>query len=160
MREIMFRGKRLDGKGWAYGFYTKSPSGKTYITETTEIGGAHPILVDPETVGESTGFFDADNNMVYEGDIIDFGKQHKNGLYVWWNDEAFQWQAKAINAPYIKTFDIHSIRGEWTNIDFGWIASEIAVTGCITTRIIGNIYDNKDLFKTKKQEQPLSWEEF
>lgn len=69
MREILFRGKRTHSRQWAFGFYTQSPSGNFYITETS-CGVASPKTVEPETVGQFVGLTDKNGKNIFEGDIV------------------------------------------------------------------------------------------
>lgn len=67
MRPIKFRGKRLNyQKGaWVFGNLCECPSG-------IFIGSLNPgsVEVDPDTVGQLTGFNDYHGNSIYEGDIL------------------------------------------------------------------------------------------
>lgn len=66
MREILFRGKRLDNGEWVYGDLSQHKTGKVFIKCGSAVRSCE---VDPQTVGEYAGVFDKDRNQVFEGDI-------------------------------------------------------------------------------------------
>ena len=144
-REILFRGKTISDDRWVYGDYCQSDFGEVTIhINAGRQSGLHRV-VDPSTVGQYTGLRDAENKRIFDGDILLCENKH---LVVWWNGEAFQWQAKE-KQEVTCTFDGKKQAVVWDNIDLGWIAAEVPISGKMTTKVIGNIYDNPELLEVK-----------
>lgn len=84
MREILFRGKRLDNGKWVEGaFCPKScddPFGpmvdKPSIIKLGEPCDGFWYDVDPATVGQYTGLTDMQDVKIFEGDIVQFGGEY------------------------------------------------------------------------------------
>ena len=67
MREILFRGKRIDNGEWVYGFYSKHSTGKTFIRVTGKpCTGSYEV--DPSTVGQYTGLTDKNDKIISVSD--------------------------------------------------------------------------------------------
>ena len=130
-REILFRGKTLDGGEWVYGDFCQSD-----ITEATihinsgRRSGLHRVI-DLETVGQYTGLTDRDGKRVFEGDILAFWSDyHKKEIvdgvvrYGEFNcsccDGVYGW--------YVEGGDIRELGGKHTRL-----------------YVVGNIYDNPEL---------------
>lgn len=137
MREILFRGKRLDNSEWAYGFLVEAlncvtDKNETFIIEQdatyfTYGEFACAVEVKPETVGQFTGLCDKNGNKIFEDDIVEFtdkytGRKGKAKIVF----EAFKWKYSGCyygGNPIV-----------WLCIDDTSIKFEV----------IGNIHDNPE----------------
>lgn len=102
MREILFRGRRLDNGEWIEGAFCgkdcDSPFGelvdKPSIIKYTDPFSGFWFPVDPETVGQFTGVTDRNGKKIFEGDLVVrfdiFGYEDDAGR-VNWSDLFCSW---------------------------------------------------------------------
>ena len=115
MKEILFRGKRVDNGEWTEGYFFKSWYKVFLLWGMT---GDCPNMeeVVPETVGQFTGLCDKNGKKIFEGDIVE-SPNGTQGFIEWQNAEC----AFLVN-----------IGDDWQTMD-----------DC-PYEVVGNIYDNAE----------------
>ena len=131
MREILFRGKRVDTKEWVYGYYFMGFTGIPYILvlhdhilEMTEF-----YEVIPETLGQFTGLTDKNGKKIFEGDIL---KRTVSGIF---------FANQQDRELYFEVPMISELYGDRTYREDA--RTSVGVYGLC--EVAGNIYDNQEL---------------
>jgi uncharacterized phage protein (TIGR01671 family) len=121
MREIKFRGKRIDNGKWSYGcYYWNDCDNKPYIMvdwhECHEVGF--------NTVSQYTGLHDSKGKEIYDGDVVCASNGVLQGVVIY---QAPEFIIK--RKPHHKTWSQFILSSEENQFQ----------------TVIGNIYDNKEL---------------
>lgn len=140
MREILFRGKRVDKNEWIEGMPCSDFRGSIDAIQGFN-GGIYDII--SETFGQYTGLTDKNGKRIFEGDIVEltdksFGYKWKavvefgnpNGNYTW------GWQLKPIGKAKNVNTDI-----------LCWVEMEETGAFC---EVIGTIHDNPELLEVMR----------
>ena len=162
MREILFRGKRIDNGEWLEGAFLNDRDGAFYICPSASDisygdGGNRRRIgcwykVDQSTVCQYTGLKDKNGKRIWEGDIVrytfdspDDPTATENGLKVrtgriFWSD----WRASfAVTAGRNGSASLNSDVARYVR---GRQIYEY-VRGANTVEVIGNITDNTELLE-------------
>lgn len=146
MREILFRGKRMDNGEWVEGdllqvkCYNK-PTAECKIMPQTPVSSAYPVI--PETVGQFTGLTDKNGKRIFEGDILQ-GEQYpfkSDGKYNYFVEVCYWADVPEFGIYTFKNpkADIRGVSEGNTDDMQDWESS--------TWEIIGNIHDNPELME-------------
>ena len=144
MREIKFRGTRLDNGEWIYGSllvsHFKDDKKERYFI--TQFSGNYTFEheVDPNTVGQFTGLRDKNGRDIWEGDIFkEDGSgivrsvfRVPGGLAFEDNPVSFGYDHRAPVYPYSSIAEMQSV---------SWLSQ--------CCEVIGNIHDDPELLKTE-----------
>lgn len=150
MREILFRGKRVDDNEWCCGYFV-SQDKESYIFEQPEVdkgidlGGyldcCQMSEVIPETVGQYTGLTDKNGRQIFEGDIVDVSE---NPQFIYVGVALYRYGL--FNVVYDKScFMKRKITDK--NDEKGlyhFLETE-------QYQVVGNIFDNSELLKGGEQ---------
>ena len=135
MREILFRGKRIDNDEWVEGCYLYDKKyDKHYITEV----GTHCGEVIPETVGQYTGVTDKNGKRIFEGDIVQ--SQASDNQEDWKN-----WRVEYVNGSFVFTRDLPRKKHKYEENLL--CEEEIELYGLA---VIGNIHDSPELLEERE----------
>lgn len=145
MREIKFRGRRLDNGEWAVGdlienqgrFFIYYASSDSTIEDDDD---GHIVVVaievDSSTVGQYTGLKDKNGKKIYEGDIINW-LMHRMDRTGYIEEGRVEFRTNEQATVVINKFTTKDGRESMRNI-----------LNCLNDlKVIGNIHDNPELLK-------------
>ena len=129
MREILFRGKRLNNGEWVEGYFIRQYGSNEIITADDEM-----YHITPETVGQYTGLTDKNGTRIFEGDIVKITGFHTTAIaavkYGSTSEKSTHW------GWYFDDNDGHT-----------YFLESQAFCKDYNAIIIGNIHDNPELLK-------------
>ena len=136
MREIKFRGKRVDNGEWVYGYLQKQAveGAEYYITwPCTELINNCRVVI-PKTIGQFTGLYDKNDTPIYDGDIIDI-HQTING----YNQFVIEYKDYGFSTKYYNQKENKAIRWYEYDLDELFDVNESEKE----LEVIGNIHDKE-----------------
>ncbi len=130
MREILFRGKRVDNDEWVQGSYVNYRTIINTIDYIVDESG-DKYLGLPKTVGQYTGLKDKNGTRIFEGDIL---------IYV--VDGEYD-----VNEKYLVVFDNDEAAFRTKFYCEGKYRCYEDIIPCENFEVIGNIHDNPELLE-------------
>ena len=133
MREILFRGKRVDNGKWVYGnLIQRNIWGAVFPiirAEDSGYGNFKEWEVIPETIGQYTGLDDKNGVKIFEGDILYHPIQGKRKVYYPFSER-------------VASYGLRMIEGK--------VRMASTLSDGFLYEIIGNITDNPELLEGKE----------
>lgn len=133
MREILFRGKRLDNGEWVEGMLVDYSPDMTFIKHKKLMKSGLYCYdyteIDFKTVGQFTGQLDKNGKMIYEGDVL---KLHGTDLPHWYDD------GQNVSVRYV-------LGGFEPLTEYDCDCGEyVRASEC---EVVGNVHDNPELLE-------------
>ena len=140
MREILFRGKRIDTNEWVFGYPLRSvcnagSAWMMYIPAANPDENTHTVFVDESTLGIWTGLHDENEKKIFHGDIGVLTVFDREGQDYQYNVEAIFDDAYGLCFNEVPSRD----NGGWW--DYGCYDFDLESQ----FEIIGNRWDNPEL---------------
>lgn len=135
MREILFRGKRVDNGEWLFGDLRHIFHGeyRTHIVDNSNglNNSVCGLEVVPATVGQFTGLTDRNGVKIFEGDVIEY------------TDGCNDWLGAVKYDSDDAQFVVRFIGGDVESFD------NLYSGDC---EVLGNIYDNPELLEVSESD--------
>ena len=128
MREILFRGKRMDNGEWEYG-YLYGIWEQRYILWRMTNNVHNMVEVDPETICQYTGLTDKNGKKIWEGDILEghlddkFPEDVTREKVIWHENGWKTEESRCDDKAYLDEFDAENFE------------------------VVGNVFDNPELLE-------------
>ena len=141
MREILFRGKRIDNGEWVYGDiihrrYYKNTDVVVIRTEDSGFDNYSDYEVDPDTVGQYTGLTDKNGRKIFEGDILKIVHKYQSPF----DDDTKEYTDVTTDVVF---FDDEGLCFSYGESPFLCVADNVTAE----YEVIGNIHDNPELLE-------------
>lgn len=137
MRDVLFRGKRIDNGEWVEGLLWKKKYGSTkmFISYFPNKDDEQKVCaIEPDTVCQYTGLQDKNDKKIFEGDVC----FDENGLTDYYC--VIEWVFAGFQLVTYKKASSNA-RGISNGMNQGYFEDSDGI------EVIGNIYDNPELLK-------------
>lgn len=131
MREILFRGKRVDNGEWVVGYLVKNND--DYLIFNAKGSYYDTFTVETKTIGQYTGLENKKGTKIFEGDIVKVKITQTEDIRIYGNCKY-----KVGVIIYNEEFALFTCKNNFMNF-INWAFNEYEV--------IGNIHDNPELLE-------------
>ncbi len=138
MREILFRGKRLDNGEWLEGSLWNYLGVPRILPPANIVG----YDISPDTVGQYTGLTDKNGVKIFEGDVV---------KYIYGEHFSDDEKPEDAEAQYKRQDVVRYTNGEFFPVPMREDAGDEWYSyGLFDFEVIGNIHDNPKLLEGRK----------
>ena len=162
MREILFRGRRLDNCEWEYGDMFQNHDERIFVGElvVTDVSsnrfcdkyeiGTYFAAVDPASVGQFTGMTDKNGKKIFEGDIVRYVYEPGEGYWNSNQNSVIKWREPGWYMEGIKGTNKYALMcGYMTTVPYASVSNE--QKNIKVFEVIGNIHDNPELLEVENE---------
>lgn len=141
MREILFRGKRVDSGEWIDGYLFRLSESLNPFIMIKNRSESHEVF--PETIGQYTGLTDKNGKKIFESDIV--CTRYRNGEICCSGD--VQFSHGVYGAEWLGNKKNKSMVGGWGQLHNLRRFDDDIINDI---EVIGNIYDNPELLENEE----------
>lgn len=155
MREILFRGKRIDNGEWVEGYYAFVDNVHYIYTGELRNGGLYVVAerfeIDQSTICQYTGLTDKNGRKIWENDIVNV----RHEKYLDEPDAEFSISMFPKTKEYERKYAVEFVN---TGSNYGYRCRNRSIHFLITKNtiynhkieVIGNIFDNPELMEDER----------
>lgn len=142
----LFRAKRVDNGEWVKGYFVQTVESSYIVVpykHSTICGEGSVIEIDKSTICQCAGLKDDNDTLIFENDVLSLADKVSD--YEWKavvkfgnpdSNDTWGWRLVPITECYVNREILL------------WVKTELNTVEC---RVIGNIFDNKDLLESEEK---------
>ena len=164
MDRHIYRAKVICSDKWVYGYYVCVPNERNHNTlhliisqdcfcySYNEFLRTNIYEVDPNTVCQCIGWKDSNNTLIFENDIVGFGKpnSYRHKELVWFCKEMNMLTSVPLDGIEFNGYDYYN--SKYPNVEYSTLCLMLQdpYRDFSEIKVLGNIIDNPELLEDEK----------